>query len=219
MKTGDVLTGPLHLSILPQQNTELANKEYVDRQVAPLINELQLLKLNDKSLTKKLLKLDKKNKALEVDISKLHKKITEQSKIVILLSITLRGAIIKNTNQNKQLKEELVKVTEKNQKLLQQLQQLQSTFQKSVDELSTRITQQVKFMNKMINEVKTLNQKVSDKAQLNALKTALKINQEKMQVNSKEIKVHHTLLDAIDKVQHKINKVITKLLSIHTRKS
>ena len=81
METGDVSTGPLHLSILPQQNTELTNKEYVDRQIndlkeelGPLMNGLKLLKRNDKSLTEKLLKLDKKDKDLEADITKLHKK-------------------------------------------------------------------------------------------------------------------------------------------------
>ena len=61
MKTGNVLSVPLHLSILPQQNTELTNKQYVDTQIndlkekyindvlVPLMNELKLLKLNDKS--------------------------------------------------------------------------------------------------------------------------------------------------------------------------
>ena len=79
MKTGDVLSGPLHLSILPQQNTELTNKQYVDTQIndlkekyindvlVPLMNELKLLKLNDKSLNEKLLKLDKEDKGLEVN--------------------------------------------------------------------------------------------------------------------------------------------------------
>ena len=38
MKTGDVLSVPLHLSILPQQNTELTNKQYVDTQINDLKN-------------------------------------------------------------------------------------------------------------------------------------------------------------------------------------
>ena len=43
MKTGDVLSGPLHLPILPQQNTELTNKQYVDTQ----INDLKEKYIND----------------------------------------------------------------------------------------------------------------------------------------------------------------------------
>jgi len=237
MKTGDILTGPLHLSILPQQSTELANKEYVDKQfdrivslLSPLTKETKLLKQNDERLQEKLTDLSSKHGNIEADIVKLHKKITEHSKLVILLSLNLKSAIAKNTNQNKQLKEELEKVSEKNRKLLQHLQQLQSTFQKSVDELSSRITQQVKQMNRMINEVKGLKQKISDlktlktnfdniKVQLAALKTEVKKSEKKIEVNEKEIKVHHTLLDAIDKVQQAINKVTAKLLSIHKRKS
>ena len=45
------------------------------------------------------------------------------------------------------------------------------------------------------------------KVQLNALKTALKMNQEKMQVNRKEIKIHHTLLDAMIKCKSKLIKL------------
>ena len=49
----------------------------------------------------KLLKLDKKDRELEADIVRLSKRISEQSKILILLSIKLKSAVIKNKHQIK----------------------------------------------------------------------------------------------------------------------
>ena len=61
----------------------------------------------DKSLNEKLLKPDKKDRELEVNIAKLFKKISEQSKILILLSIKLKSAVIENKHQIQLLKEQL----------------------------------------------------------------------------------------------------------------